>query len=312
MSSGISTSIFVVNNCGTPKNLRAAHPGNRNALKGGVYSTVAREERARDLERELASVPANLVYEEIRRQELASLLSLRDALDADLAANGTTNRRGEPRRQVDLRLRVNRQLEKLIDRMERETTVSRNTDRPETESDRQREQRQAIERWESMRQIAHGEVPNISHGEQIRASEIVLTNPRPRAPGPFDGLSTEEFEEVMEAFKRGERVPAIERALEKESPEEPIELARTRCLEELHAIVTGTSAPPAGYGARISAYKLYRRHAPEPSDLIAEELDGMTDEQLDDELRQLGIDPDTLEPLDGFSENGEREGRLTA
>jgi hypothetical protein len=294
-----------MNKCGTPTNLRSAHFGNGNALKAGVYSAAVREEKARVLERKLASIPPFRVFYEIRLHELASMLSLRDLLEADLAVNGISNRRGEPRRQLDLLLRVDRQLGKWLDRIEREAMVSRNRE-SEAKSELQRELSEETEQWEEMRRIAHGESAYATLAQQIRALDLVLSRPRPRPANPLDAFSNDEVEKAWDAIKRGEEA-AIDLSVLDVSPIESNEQVRERCLQELHAIVTGRCALPVGDAARISAYKVHKRHAPERRDLVAEELDAMSDDQLDDELRQLGIDPVTLEPPGASSEEPESD-----
>jgi hypothetical protein len=187
--------------------------------------------------------------------------------------------------------------------MEREVPMTRNIELSDVKLDRLREKLRAIERWEAIREIAEGKASATSDAEQVRAIGIVLSTPRPPTPGPFDELSHEEFQAVTQAMRRGELPPVVEIALETPLVE-PIELVRMRCLDELHAIIAGNRTPPVSYGVRMTAYKLYRLHAPEPIDPVAAELDGMTEEQLEDELRQLGIDPNTLEPFDASSEDG--------
>src|SRR5436309_2309604 len=112
-----------MNSRGTPQNLKAAHPGNRNAARAGVYSTAMREERARALKKELARRPFGEVVEDIRLQDLAGLLALRDLLDADIVVNGVTSGRGKSRRQADLLVSVSRRIAHLVKEIEEEAAA---------------------------------------------------------------------------------------------------------------------------------------------------------------------------------------------
>ena len=100
------------------------------------------------------------------------MLALRDALDGDLAANGTSNRKGEPRRQIDLRLRVSRHIEKWTTHVERDQAMGRNgyDNTGESEGgDATEPEQQRRERYEELKKIAFGERLDVSAPQRIRA-----------------------------------------------------------------------------------------------------------------------------------------------
>jgi hypothetical protein len=95
------------------ENLIAAHPGNTNAVKTGVYSERARAPRTDELARELESeygAVTNLVRHAIR--DVAGLEAMIEALDADLQTRGYVDRKGAPRESAVLRTRVTSRLSK--------------------------------------------------------------------------------------------------------------------------------------------------------------------------------------------------------
>jgi hypothetical protein len=98
---------------GNPATLRAAQPGNRNAMRTGVYSPRARTERVAEI---LAAAEGISTYElavSAVREERARLDDLREALDGDIEERGPSTRSGAAREQVALRSSVVRQLERL-------------------------------------------------------------------------------------------------------------------------------------------------------------------------------------------------------
>jgi hypothetical protein len=96
-----------VNKHGHSKTLVAAQPGNRNAVKHGVYSPRTLAPRIDELEQAIGALPAETAALHILRRELAGLLTLSEAVDQALADDGIRGRGGEPRTLVSRRLRVN-------------------------------------------------------------------------------------------------------------------------------------------------------------------------------------------------------------
>ncbi|MGH3426879.1 MAG: hypothetical protein ACRDQZ_04835, partial [Mycobacteriales bacterium] len=103
-----------MNRGGNAKTLIAAHPGNRNAEKAGVYSARARAARAAEIVDETATVAAGDLHTAVLRRELSSLLALSEAQDRAIAEDGVAGRRGQPRVLVDQRLRTHEKLLRLL------------------------------------------------------------------------------------------------------------------------------------------------------------------------------------------------------
>src|SRR3954451_7078522 len=99
-----------MNRRGHAKTLVASHPGNRNAVKAGVFSPDVLAPRVQELEAEIASRPAHDAILDLLRRELAALAALGEAMDRSLAKDGIHGRSGEPRALVSLRLRVTERL----------------------------------------------------------------------------------------------------------------------------------------------------------------------------------------------------------
>jgi hypothetical protein len=98
---------------GNPATLRAAQPGNRNAMKTGVYSRRARTERVAEIRAAAEGISTLELAVGAIREERARLDHLREALDADIEERGPSTRSGAAREQVALRSSVVRQLERL-------------------------------------------------------------------------------------------------------------------------------------------------------------------------------------------------------
>lgn len=99
-----------MNKRGHSQTLVAAQPGNKNALKTGVFSPATLAPRIRELELEIATRPAQEVVVEILRWEVAALTRLVEAMDQSLEEEGIRGRRGEIRALVNLRLRAGKRL----------------------------------------------------------------------------------------------------------------------------------------------------------------------------------------------------------
>lgn len=94
-----------MNTRGHKQTLVPAHPGNKNAVKSGVYSRAALAPRVAELDAQLAGHPADEVAEETLRGNLSSLMATREAMDEELAKR-LVGRRGEPRTLLDHYLRL--------------------------------------------------------------------------------------------------------------------------------------------------------------------------------------------------------------
>lgn len=103
-----------MNRKGTPSNLVAAHPGNTNAAKMGVYSPRLLAPRAREVADALMAAPQAAPLDQIAAEEIGSLVALLEAIDADLDEHGLTTGKGEARSLLDLRVRVSGRLERWL------------------------------------------------------------------------------------------------------------------------------------------------------------------------------------------------------
>lgn len=101
-----------MNRKGHSKTLIAAHHGNENALKAGVYSVSSRAERVEEIDAAIAAVAALEAVRDILRRDLAALTALAERMDQSLEEDGVRGRRGEPRRMVAERMRLNEKLRK--------------------------------------------------------------------------------------------------------------------------------------------------------------------------------------------------------
>ena len=103
----------LMNPRGHPATLRSTQPGNRNAMKSGVYSRRVRLARVEEIRLAATEISTLALAQAAVRDEAARLQELREALDEDLAARGPSTRAGAPRGQVSQRSSVSRQLAKL-------------------------------------------------------------------------------------------------------------------------------------------------------------------------------------------------------
>jgi hypothetical protein len=106
-----------VNPQGTAENLIAAHPGNGNATRHGVYSRAGRalSPRASMITDAVASVSYVGDVDELGAAEIGRLVALIEAMDHELEHGGLT-RRGDARAMVKLRLQASRRLQDWLDR----------------------------------------------------------------------------------------------------------------------------------------------------------------------------------------------------
>jgi len=123
-----------MNKHGNPKTLVAAHPGNRNALKYGVYSPGLIDLRSAEIVAELTSSFQFSVTQRVAVREFARRVAILHAIDADLSARGIVDKRGEPRTLLRYRSQVARELDhwlsKIAPTIERQTAESESSPRP--------------------------------------------------------------------------------------------------------------------------------------------------------------------------------------
>lgn len=99
-----------MNRHGHAQTLVAAHPGNQNAVKAGVFSSTALAPRVAELDAAIAERPPGEVVTDLLRRELAALAAHGEAMDRSLEQDGVRGRRGDPRTLIHLRLRLNDKL----------------------------------------------------------------------------------------------------------------------------------------------------------------------------------------------------------
>jgi hypothetical protein len=104
-----------MNKRGHPATLRAAQPGNGNAVKSGIYSRRVRTERAEGIRAAATGTSTLALARAAVVDEFARLGRVREALDEDIAARGPSTRKGAARGQVSQPSIVSKQLEKLKD-----------------------------------------------------------------------------------------------------------------------------------------------------------------------------------------------------
>jgi hypothetical protein len=104
-----------MNKSGHVQTLVAAHPGNRNAVKSGIYSPATLAPHVDELDDAIAERPAQEVEIDILRREVAALVALCEAVDRSLETEGCLGRRGEPRTLISVRLRLNEKLRQTLE-----------------------------------------------------------------------------------------------------------------------------------------------------------------------------------------------------
>ena len=80
---------------GHPKTLVAAHPGNTNAVKSGIYSESGRvlAPRAQEIRDALMELPHVGGVDVLAAEEIGSILAALEAIDQDLTKAGSRSRR---------------------------------------------------------------------------------------------------------------------------------------------------------------------------------------------------------------------------
>jgi hypothetical protein len=103
-----------MNRRGHPATLRARHPGNQNSVKSGVYSPRLLAPRAREVADALLAASHTVPLDQVAAEEIGSLVALLEAIDEDLAKRGLTDRKGNARSLLDLRIRISGRLERWL------------------------------------------------------------------------------------------------------------------------------------------------------------------------------------------------------
>ena len=121
MAGGI---LINMNKNGNPGSLVAAHPGNTNAAKYGVYSPRIAEPRVAEIVAEFTQRFEFSANEQIALGGFARSAAILERIDLDLMERGIVDKRGEARSLLNHRARVERQLEhwwsKIAPAMERQ------------------------------------------------------------------------------------------------------------------------------------------------------------------------------------------------
>jgi hypothetical protein len=115
MSAG--TIITHMNKKGHPDTLVPAQPGNKNALKYGVYSPRVIEPRAAEIAAELTRSFQFSIAQRIAVGQVARCIAILEALDRDLDERGLADKHGEPRSLLNHRSRVSRQLDQWLSKI---------------------------------------------------------------------------------------------------------------------------------------------------------------------------------------------------
>jgi hypothetical protein len=94
-----------------PATLVASHPGNAHARKSGAFSRTGRPYPDRTAEITEAIMAAHAELDIYAANEVAALIAMIEAIDADLAKRGVMDKRGSPRKALlNLRLRASGRL----------------------------------------------------------------------------------------------------------------------------------------------------------------------------------------------------------
>ena len=103
-----------MNSKGHSNSLQPEQWGNRNALKHGVNSPRTLCERAAEISAWLMASWHTIGLDQLAADEIGSIISLVEAIDRDLLEHGLTNKKGEARSLLDLRVRLSGRLERWL------------------------------------------------------------------------------------------------------------------------------------------------------------------------------------------------------
>jgi hypothetical protein len=102
---------------GNPATLVAAHPGNTNAMKYGVYSPRAIQRRADEISARLTASFKFSVAQRIAVEQMARCVAILEAVDRDLDERGLVDKRGQARSLLNHRSRISRQLDHWLSKI---------------------------------------------------------------------------------------------------------------------------------------------------------------------------------------------------
>jgi hypothetical protein len=275
----------MMNEKGNPDTLSSAHPGNINAMKSGVYSIRARDQLADNWMQKLQSVTYGELLSEIATHELASMLALGDLLDADIAQNGISNRRGEQRRQVGSRMRIYDRLARWAQRVARDPELGQGHHLDQSAVHEFEDGELEWDRYQALRGLALAERPGVSPSVQVRAIAQFLEAVVPHPPGSLNGrrnvIGTEGHDHQSEPDSSAASL----------SLGEEREHDRERCMDILHGIATRRRAD-ASPKDQLAAMKLLHKLAPPDDALVWERLaedffSGMSEDEIAAEMVYL-------------------------
>jgi len=103
-----------VNRQGHPETLRASQAGNSNALTHGAFSRQTLAPRARELADALLQAPHTVPLDRLGAEEIGAVIAILERIDEELLANGLTDRKGNARSLVELRVRLSGRLERWL------------------------------------------------------------------------------------------------------------------------------------------------------------------------------------------------------
>jgi hypothetical protein len=103
-----------MNSKGHPPTLRPRQPGNRNAVRSGVFSARVLAPRAREIANALLDASHAVPLDQIAAEEIGALVATLEAIDEDLGRRGLTDRKGNARSLLELRIRISGRLERWL------------------------------------------------------------------------------------------------------------------------------------------------------------------------------------------------------
>ena len=98
---------------GNPGTLTAAHPGNTNAVRYGVYSPRFIERGAAEIVAQLTESLEFSAAQRIAVEQVGRCIAILENIDRDLSERGVTDKRGQPRSLLNYRSRSPRELDQV-------------------------------------------------------------------------------------------------------------------------------------------------------------------------------------------------------
>jgi hypothetical protein len=103
-----------MNKHGHKETLRSQQLGNTNAVRHGAFSRQTLAPRARELAEALLDAPHTVPLDRIAAEEIGAVVAMLEAIDDDLLERGLTDRHGDARSLVELRIRLSGRLERWL------------------------------------------------------------------------------------------------------------------------------------------------------------------------------------------------------